>query len=266
MKYYLSLCLFVKNERYLEEFITYYKILGVEHFYIYDNESTFPVKDRLDHKFYSTYITFIDFPGEYQQLNAYNHFLTNYSDETKWLIVVDGDEYIVPKTCWTIREFMNGYEDVEALGINWKMFGTNYYDKIQNGYVIENYTKCSITQDEQLKCIIQPSKCKRFITVHHPETNDPEKFVDAKRNVLTWFRNNNYTIDEIQINHYRYKSLEDASEKKNRGYADPLTIGSVPFYDISLHKYDNDSEDTLARDRYLKHIISFNIPKKPYYR
>ena len=39
-KYYLSLCCIIKNERYLEEFINYYRILGVEHFYIFDNESS----------------------------------------------------------------------------------------------------------------------------------------------------------------------------------------------------------------------------------
>lgn len=265
MSYYLSLCLFVKNERYLEEFITYYKILGVEHFYIYDNQSTFPIRNRLDHKFYSDFITFIDFCGDFQQLNAYNHCLKNFSHETKWLIVVDSDEYIVPKKCWTIREFINKYENFEAIGINWRIFGTNYYDKRPDGYLIDNYIKCSKDQDEQIKCIIQPSKCKRFITVHHPEVNHPNLFIDPKKNVINWFRNRNYTIDIIQINHYRYKSLEDALEKKNRGYSDPHTKGSTPYYDKKLHELDNDDEDPTAKDRYLKHIISLNIPKKPYF-
>ena len=31
-KYYLSLCCIIKDERYLEEFIVYYNVLGVEHF------------------------------------------------------------------------------------------------------------------------------------------------------------------------------------------------------------------------------------------
>ena len=44
MKYFLSLTAIIKDEDYLEEFIIYYMILGVEHFFLYDNESTIPLK------------------------------------------------------------------------------------------------------------------------------------------------------------------------------------------------------------------------------
>jgi hypothetical protein len=265
VQYYLSLCAIIKNERYLEEFITYYKILGVEHFYIYDNQSNFPIKNRLDNPFYSDYITFIDFYGEYQQLNAYNHCLKYYGEETEWLIVVDGDEFIVSKKYWTIRDFLNKYEDVAAIGINWVIFGSNYHDTRPDGYLLENYTKCSSKQDEQLKCIIKPKRCIEFITVHHPNVINPNEFIDPHRNVISWFRNNNHTIDIIQINHYRYKSKEDCIEKNKRGYNDPLTIGSVPYIAEDLHLIDNDIEDKTIIDRYLGHIKSFNIPKKDYY-
>ena len=52
MKYKLSLLCIIKNEDYLEEFIIYHRMLGVEHFYIYDNESSFPVSERLNHYYY----------------------------------------------------------------------------------------------------------------------------------------------------------------------------------------------------------------------
>jgi hypothetical protein len=39
--FYLAMCAIAKNEgRYLQEWIEYHKLLGVEMFYIYDNEST----------------------------------------------------------------------------------------------------------------------------------------------------------------------------------------------------------------------------------
>ena len=38
--FYLTLCAIAKNEgRYLQEWIEYHKMLGVEKFFIYDNES-----------------------------------------------------------------------------------------------------------------------------------------------------------------------------------------------------------------------------------
>ena len=259
VKYYLSLCLFVKNERYLEEFITYYKILGIEHFYIYDNESTIPIKDRLSNNFYSEYITFIDFPGLYQQLNAYNDCLEKYGCETEWLIVVDSDEYILPKKHWTIRHFLNFYEDYAAIGINWVIFGSNSNYHRPNGYLIENYTKCNKSQDDQLKCIIKPYRCSKFITVHHPEVYNNNLFINAKKDILTWFRTDIDCTNIIQINHYRNKSFQDTIEKHQRGYADPHTIGAKPSLYSNLHNLDNDIIDTLIKDRYLDHIKSFNI-------
>ena len=52
MKYFLSLCCIIKDERYLEEFIIYYNLLGVEHFYIYDNESNYKISERLNHYYF----------------------------------------------------------------------------------------------------------------------------------------------------------------------------------------------------------------------
>ena len=77
MKYFLSLICILKNERYLEEFIMYYRLLGVEHFYIYDNESDLPISKRLTNQYYTRMCTIIDFPGKIQQMNAYNHYLKN---------------------------------------------------------------------------------------------------------------------------------------------------------------------------------------------
>ena len=46
MSRYLSILCIIKNEDYLEEFILYHYLLGVEHFYIYDNESDIPIFKR----------------------------------------------------------------------------------------------------------------------------------------------------------------------------------------------------------------------------
>ena len=59
MKYFLSLCCIIKNERYLEEFIIYYRLLGVEHFYIYDNDSSIPIQERLNNNYYKRMCTII---------------------------------------------------------------------------------------------------------------------------------------------------------------------------------------------------------------
>ena len=255
VKYYLSLCCIIKDETYLEEFIIYYRILGVEHFYIYDNESNIPIKKRLSHDFFKDICTIFDFPGKIQQLNAYNHCINNFKHDTEWLIVVDGDEYILPKkdNHFSIRDFLNEYEDAHAIGINWVMFGSSYYNEKQNGYLVDKYRFCENKQNHHIKTIFKPRFAYEYKhDPHHLNVHNPSKYIDSKRNIIsnTLPFNNNYTIDIIQINHYSIRSIEDQSEKIKRGFPDQINANYIP----SKHLMYNDIVDDFLPNKYLEHI------------
>ena len=111
MKYYLSLCCVIKNERYIKEFLIYYIIQGVEHFYLYDNESKKSLKKVLKEPIFQKCCTIIDYPGKCIQMPIYKDCIQKTRDITKWLIIVDADEFILPKKKFTVREFLNDYED-----------------------------------------------------------------------------------------------------------------------------------------------------------
>ena len=255
MKYYLSLCCIIKDERYIEEFIVYYRILGVEHFYIYDNESARPLSERLSKPFYQNMCTIIPFPGKIQQMNAYNHCVNNYRNDTKWLIIVDGDEFILPKkeNHWSLRDFLNEYEDAQAIGINWKMFGSNFHNEIQDGFHIEKYTRCENNQGFLIKTICQPRFVHNVPNPHYVNVHDPSKYIDPHRRVISGPINHNYTIDIIQINHYWLKSAQDQIEKHNRGFADQL--GKRDLIQ-DPHSLFNDTEERFIVDKYLDALKS----------
>ena len=251
MKYYLSLCCIIKNERYLEEFIIYYNILGVEHFYIYDNESSYPIKDRLNSFFYKKICTIIDFSGKNMQMPAYNHFLKNYGPQTKWCIICDGDEYILPKkNYWSLRDFLNEYDDSHAIGINWVMFGTSNHNNIQNGYLTDKYRHCCKNQNNHIKTICKPKFVQSCNHPHFVVLYDPSKYIDCKRNIISGPFNENYTIDTIQINHYHERSVEEIIEKYNRGNADSdRRISTI------IQEENNEIIDNYLTEKYLNHII-----------
>jgi len=253
MKYFLSLCCIIKNERNLEELIIYYNILGVEHFYIYDNESDFPIKDRLNSFFYKKHCTIINYPGKYKQIDAYNDCVNKTKDITKWLIICDGDEYIVPKkeNYWSIRDFLNDYNHAHAIGINWVMFGTSYYDTKQEGFLIDKYRQSSSTQNKHIKTICQPKFVSSVNGAHCVNLYDPSKYIDAKGNIIKGPFNENNTIDIIQMNHYHSKSKEELIEKFNRGNADSDKRVSVPE---DIHSIDNDIINNFVADKYLNDL------------
>ena len=256
MKYYLSLCCIIKNERYLEEFINYYRVIGVEHFYIYDNDSTISICERLNNFYYNRICTIINFPGKCVQMNAYQHCLDNYGIETNWLIVCDGDEYILPKIHNSLRDFLNEYEDANAVGINWVMFGTSFHDKIQDGLLISKYKYCNKSQDMHIKTICKPKFTVKFINPHYANVADPSKYIDSHRNIINSAWNENFTTDIIQINHYFGRSIEENIEKHHRGYPDSLNGRYNPPKD--LHNYNNDIMSNLICKKYLKDVIKLN--------
>jgi hypothetical protein len=249
MKYNLALCVIIKDERNLEEFILYYwSTQRVEHFYIYDNESTIPIKEILNLYLFSKICTIIDYPGKYKQMDAYNDCLKNYGNEIEWLLIVDGDEYICPYIHSSLKDFLDNYKDAHAIGINWVFFGTSFHDKKQEGFVIDKYRYSSNSQDKHIKSVFKPEFVKNITNPHFVNLYDPSKYIDSKNNIISGAFNYNYTIDIIQINHYYSRSIEDSYEKQNRGKADDDKIYVIPH----LHELYNDFKNDFIVNKYLK--------------
>ena len=251
VSYYLSICCIIKNEKNLEEFIIYHHIVGVEHFYIYDNNSDNPIKNRLNNFYFNRLCTIIDFPGHSMQIPAYEHCIKHFGRQTKWLAIIDGDEYILPKQNWSIRDVLNKNEDTHALGVNWVIFGSSHYDNTQDGLLVDKYRMCENRQNPHIKSIVQPQYVTSAYDPHFVILQNPSKYKDCKKNIISGPFNNNYTIDLIQINHYSFKSLEDYIKKHNRGNAD----GTQPaVVQDNHHAMCNDIVDNFLPDKYLPDI------------
>lgn len=257
-KYQLSLCSIIKNERYLEEFIVYHSCVGVEHFYLYDNGSTPSLQDRLmSRPFFRERCTIVDFPGFEKQMPAYMHCIDTYArNESKWLIIIDGDEFILPKKHNTILEFLNSLaDDVQAVGINWMMFGSSFYENVPDGLLIDRYRYCAGVQNQHVKTICKPNYAVRISDPHSVIMQDPSKYVNANGHPMTPpFNSSENTIDTIQINHYHERSIEEQQIKKSRGSADGPN--GKYGYQPSLHKENNDAFDSTLPDKYLTEVTT----------
>lgn len=259
MKYYLSLCVIIKNEDYLEEFIIYYIANGVEHFYLYDNESDIPLKKRLNKPIFKKFCTIIDYPGKCCQMPVYNHCIQKTRNETFWLIIVDGDEYIVPKGKQSLRQFLNDYEDdnCHSLGINWIFFGSSGHKKKPKGLLIDNFTKCQGKKDGTpavhplIKTICKPRYVINMPNPHYVNLLNPNKSIDPDRRIISGPLNHNGNNKKIQINHYWGKSLAEYLKKIDRGNADQLNKRTIdPNY---IYKYNETKEKTIKK-KYLSTV------------
>lgn len=84
-KYNVSLCAIFKDEAAnLTEWIEYHKIVGVEHFYLYNNFSCDDYCKVLEPYIEKGLVTLIDWPFKQGQMKAYENCVNVYGSESQW--------------------------------------------------------------------------------------------------------------------------------------------------------------------------------------
>lgn len=155
-KYGVSLCLIFKDEApFLKEWFDYHKMIGVDHFYLYNNNSTDNYLDVLQPYIEEGVVTLIDWPHQAAQMAAYKNFYDNYRSESNWISFLDADEFICLKSKDTILDWLADYSKYPAIVVNWLIFGTGgQLEHDYNKNVIEQYFSCWDHLHEYGKCFI----------------------------------------------------------------------------------------------------------------
>lgn len=126
VKYNVSICAIFKNEApYLKEWIEFHKIVGVEHFYLYNNNSTDEYLEILNPYIKSGIVEIKDWPFAQGQMLAYSDFIKTKSNETKWVGFIDLDEYVVPNKTDNIYDFLKKHENKTSVLMYWRQMGSS---------------------------------------------------------------------------------------------------------------------------------------------
>lgn len=244
-RYYLAVCAIAKDEGpYFKEWIEWHRGMGVEKFYIYDNESTDCTRQVLEPYIASGLVEYRFFPGYRMQLAAYDDCLENHRFDMRWLAFIDLDEFIVPVQDKSIPVFLKRFEHVSAVEINWLIYGSGGAVKKSEAPVMarfRHHSEASHPLNRHVKSIVDPRRVFSMIGCHEV-ARISGKAADSHGNpIRKHFREREPQQDVIRINHYAVRSREEFLEKQNRGRASG-TQKTVPsaYFD----RYDlNDIED-----------------------
>lgn len=221
-KYYLSICVMFKDEaEYLGEWIDFNKACGVDHIYMYDNNSTddyFPiVKKYID----DGYVELIKWPENHSQMKAYKDCFESRRNETRWMGFIDVDEFICPIVDYSVKDWLKSREKYPNVGIYWKQFGSSgnlFHDK--NRYVVEQYTQCWSKLSTFTKVFVNTNyDISKFDNPHEvknkiykfdfPMINQYSKLV-----IMGIHRKGLFSKHIIQLNHYWGQALDKFIERK----------------------------------------------------
>lgn len=222
--YDLSAVAIMKDaEPYIKEWLDYHLLAGIDHFYIYDNESSPEFKKLLQPYIDAGIVTYTFFPGKTRQMDTYNDAIQRFRFESRYVIFIDDDEFIFPKSNSTIIELVDEllpkFQNCAGLGIGSMFFGSNGQEKADfSRGVLERFTKRRATIAAATKTVTNPRLVDYYWTPHFPNYFEG-RFFNLDEGTAKFLKLD-YTIeDKVVLNHYHTKSREEYRLKKQRGDA-----------------------------------------------
>ena len=259
-KYNLSVCAIFKNEAaYLREWLEYNLLIGVDHFYLYNNGSTDDSLIVLEPYIQKGIVTLIDWPDRndpsipadapykwvvYTQLPAYDHACkVSAINETKWLALIDIDEFILPMQAETFTEILAKYDSFPGVALIWHTYGTSGVAQIpEKSLLIETFhMTCHPDHpfnNKIVKSIVKPELFESFSWPPHAcNYKDRQRYFICDK-------------QDARINHYINKTTENVSQSKiknkehmeNRKLSDAeinelLGLGNEFEADLVIHRF-----------------------------
>ena len=217
----------------IQEWIEYHQLLGISNIYIYDNNSTINIKEIL--KRY-TRVTVHTIVGTKIQRLSYDICLKSYGKLHDWLALIDVDEFVVLNTKKILIDYLTDFNSYGALVLFEKFYGSSNHSTRPIGGVLQNYNECKST--DYMKSIINTK------AVYANDIHTPLQFVNGYYFVNSERKHSCdsnkirskclMTFQDIWINHYSVKSVEEFEIKKIKGG------GNGKFRQDSFYNWTNE--------------------------
>lgn len=227
----VCLCSPGKSEnKYIKEFVEYYKNYGVDKIFLYDNndlDGEF-FQQEINNYIKDDFVEIINFRGKKRAQRDMNNdcYIKNFKNY-EWLIFFDIDEYIHLKDFKSIKKFLNNdkFKNCQKIQLNWVLHTDNNLLHYENRPLIErfpeiedNAKKNNISTNIFVKCILKGHIPNIKINSVHSLNRILQScdgfgnYVKDKGPFALHPDFRNYYID-----HYSFKSTEEFINKLNNG-------------------------------------------------
>lgn len=206
--------------RYLPEWIEFHQMVGFQHFYLYNNNSTDDYIEALAPYCDEGSVTLYEWPQTPAFPNADQHCVAHHGHEARWIAFLDDDEFLFPTRGENVRKVLNRYEPYPALAVHWLMFGSSGHVRRPEGLVLENYLRRAKSVSSHIKSIVNPRRVAAPVNTHRWFYKNGIIATDESENPVEHSSATPAAAAILRINHYWSKSLEDGQNKVARGAVD----------------------------------------------
>lgn len=248
----LSVCaLFTNEAKYIKEWIEYHQLIGVDHFYLYDNNSKDRFRTILNPYIKKGIVTLIPWPDYFENrsgenevkwifstmTSAYEHAIRYLAPgKTKWLTILNVNEFLVPLNDENLQELLRRYEDEAAI-----ILATNYYDASknphspQNKLIIESAVFSAPPEGTLMKTvektIFKPELCASFTW---PPIQYKFKNQQQPKHLSAY---------EARVNGYRNRGLKSYRLQQQKLDVDPRRIPEEELKEILQKGFDVEDQE-----------------------
>jgi hypothetical protein len=252
-EYEIAIGAIFKNDKpYLKEWIEFHRLVGVEHFYLYNNLSTDHPEEVLKPYIEAGIVELVDWPFSFNeheewisiQDGAYNDILKRARGYVKWVAFIDTDEFLFPSKEETLLSVLKEFESFGGVIANWQIYGTSNVDEIpKNKLMIEMLTckaKKDLDRNHYFKSIVQPERVIRMNRVHCAKYTPGYFHVNTDKDTVFSRLSPYIIINKLRINHYWTR---DENYFINSKLACRYNRGWKTQTDLNFAKKLNDVED-----------------------
>jgi hypothetical protein len=223
-----AICAIAKNEGpYIAEWAIYHRLVGFDHILVYDNESTDDTRAVLEVLAEAGLVSWLEWPSRSDgqtQKTAYADGLARLRPNFEWITFIDIDEFLfIPAHDNSIAAFLGAYAQLDAIAVNWSMFGTSGHLTKTPGLVIERFTYRAHAEHTANRAVKTIARTRTLLTpnLHNHEFTEGVSYRTVTGEVIAHNtgRSESVNHDVILINHYFTKSVEEWQAKVARGRA-----------------------------------------------
>jgi hypothetical protein len=224
--YQLAVTAIFQNEaRFLKEWIDFHLLMGARFFYLFDHFSEDAPEKVLKPYISDGSVKLVSWPILYSnvyewtelQCLAYERALHWAANKTKWLALLDVDEFLFSPS-GDLLGILDEYEAFGGVAVNWQVFGTSNVARIPKGKKMTDLLYLKAIEDQStnlhVKSIVRPERVKGCDNAHSM-TYLPGYFqVNTKKECVEGALSKSVLIDQMRINHYTLRDERYLKEQK----------------------------------------------------
>lgn len=208
----MCVCTMLRNQaRFMPEWIMYHASVGVQRWFIYDNNSEDELERVVESLTGANYnVTRHLWPWVKSQEAGFAHCALRARDSCEWVGFIDVDEFFHLPSNSSLHDIIDNWSrsgDVAELRVDCHSFGPSGLTKMPMKGVISGYT-CRMASPERHKSVVRPEALDSSLinSVHHFRLKSGFGHVNLNRS-------------EVVMNHYKYQVWEVFKEKFYRRVA-----------------------------------------------